>query len=87
MITGETSTGFKYSIEDGAIDDYELLEILCKIDKGDYGLVTEMVDKLLGEKEKERLKDHVRNESGRVSTTRMMSEVMEIFKSNKAGKN
>lgn len=87
MITGETSTGFKYSIEDGAIDDYELLEILCKIDQGDYGLVPEMVDKLLGDEEKQRLKDHVRNESGRVPATRMLSEVMEIFKSNKSGKN
>lgn len=87
MITGTTSSGFSYEVEDEVLDDYEFLELLSKIDKGKNGLIVEMVDRFLGEKQKEKLKEHVRDENGRVSAVRLLGEVMEIFRSHGAGKN
>lgn len=87
MITGKTRSGFEFELDDEVLDDYELLEILHKLDSGEYGLVTEMVGKLLGEEQKDLLKEHVRGEDGKVSAKRMMDEVAEIFQANDSLKN
>mgnify|MGYP000668221215 CR=1 FL=1 len=36
MIKGTTKSGFNYTIQEGALDDYELLEELREIDKGEH---------------------------------------------------
>lgn len=87
MMKGKTSTGFEFSLEDEAMDDYELLEVVSKIDTGDYTLVPSMIEMLLGKEQKEKLKDHIRNKNGKVSVKNMMEEVMEIFKESTPGKN
>lgn len=87
MFKGKTSSGFEFELEDAVTDDYELLEMICKVDEGNIGSLIPMVDLLLGEEQKNRLKDHVRSEKGRVSTKRLLEEVGEIFKANNAGKN
>lgn len=87
MIKGTTKSGFKYTLYDDKLDDYELLETLCEIDRGDVTLVPKMANQLLGEKQMSRLKDHVRNERGSVSATKMMDEISQIFYGAKALKN
>lgn len=87
MIKGTTKSGFKYMLYDDKLDDYELLETLCEIDRGDVTLVPKMANQLLGEKQMSRLKDHVRNERGSVSATKMMDEISQIFNGVKALKN
>lgn len=87
MITGTTRTGFSFELEDEVMDDYELLEILSEIDNGDYGKVTSMVDTLLGPKQKKKLKEHIRDQHGKVSAKAMLTEVMEIFQTCQPGKN
>ena len=87
MITGTTSTGFTFELEDETFDDYELLETLQEIDNGNEALVVRMVDILLGREQKERLKAHIRGANGKVSVTGMMREVTEIFSLCKEGKN
>ena len=87
MFTGKTSTGFEFSLEDEALDDYELLETLQEIDEGDYGKTTKMVTMLLGPQQRDALKEHVRGENGRVSSQKLLSEVMEIFESKNKAKN
>jgi len=87
MFTGKTSTGFEFSLQDEVLDDYELLETLQDIDGGDYGKTTKMVTMLLGQAQKDALKDHVRSENGRVSAQKMIAEVMEIFESKNKSKN
>lgn len=86
MIKGKTSSGFEYKVEDDSLDDYELLEVLQKIDEGNGGLVPKMITLLLGEEQKERLKEHVRKD-GKVSASAMMDEISEILEKNTAGKN
>lgn len=86
MIKGKTESGFEFEIEKEALDDYELLEALSKVDKGEYGCITEVVTLLLGEKQKENLKEHIRK-NGRVSANKMIEEVMQIFETSKDLKN
>ena len=52
MITGKTQSGFEFAVPDDAMDDYELLETLVGIDKGDFTLITDMTNMLLGEEQK-----------------------------------
>lgn len=40
MMTGTTKSGFRYELQDEAMDDYELLEMLCDIDNGNTSLIT-----------------------------------------------
>ena len=80
MKKGKTSTGFEYELDDKALDDYELLEMLTELDEGQYGRITRVVEKLLGSEQKERLKEHVRR-NGKVSAAELMNEISEIFQS------
>ncbi len=87
MLTGKTKSGFEFEIDEEILDDYEFLELLCRIDEGESVLVIKMVDHLLGAEQKEKLKNHVRIETGRVSAKRLLEETMEIFNATKEGKN
>lgn len=79
MLKGKTSTGFQFQIAEGALDNYELVEALADIETDPLS-VTKVVTLLLGKEQKEKLKDHVRNEEGVVTTTALMKEIEEVFK-------
>lgn len=79
MLKGKTSTGFQFQIAEGALDNYELVEALADIETDPLS-VTKVVTLLLGKEQKEKLKEHVRNEEGVVTTTALMKEIEEIFK-------
>lgn len=87
MLTGKTKSGFEFKINEEILDDYDFLELLCKIDEGETTLVIKMVDHLLGAEQKEKLKEHVRTATGRVSAKKLLEETMEIFNATKEGKN
>lgn len=90
MLTGKTTTGFDFTIEDSALDDWELMEVLADIDDGKTQKIGTAVKLLLGKEQADALKDHCRNDEGRVPATAMMAEVGEIFatmRDNKATKN
>jgi len=86
-IKGVTESGFEFELDRDALDDYELLEALHELDKGDYGYITEVTDRLLGEEQKEKLKNHLRTDTGKVSASKMMKEIGDIFKASKEVKN
>lgn len=87
MRKGKTTTGFEFVLDDNVLDDYELLEILADVDNGNYGKITEMIEVLLGSEQTSKLKEHVRNESGKVSAKQMMDEIREIFEASTEIKN
>lgn len=87
MITGTTTSGFYFELDEEVMDDYELLDMLCEIDAGDVSRVTAMVRMLLGEEQDAALRNHIRTKSGRVPATKMIAEVMEIFNACNQGKN
>lgn len=84
---GTTSSGFEYNLDETALDDYELLEDLCELDNGNTARTISALNRLLGTEQKDQLKEHLREENGRVPASKMMIEMGEIFNSVKGGKN
>lgn len=79
MTTGMTKSGFTYTLDPEALDDYELLEELCDIDNGDTSKITVAAKRLLGSEQMKDLKEHLRNDQGRVPATKMIEEITQIF--------
>lgn len=79
MKKGKTESGFDFEILDDIVDDYELVESLAVLDMEPLKIV-EVVERVLGKEQTAKLKNHVRTDSGRVSTQAMSDEILEIFK-------
>lgn len=86
MIKGKTESGFEFEVEEEVTDDYEFLELLCKVDNGEVNLIPKVADELLGIEQKKALMDHLR-ENGRVSAKKMGEAIGEIMTSFGQGKN
>ncbi|MGY4105133.1 hypothetical protein ACWOA0_05865 [Ignavigranum ruoffiae] len=85
MIKGQTKSGFKYEIEEKRLENYELMEVISKVDSQPL-LLPKVIDLLLGE-DADKLKDHVRDEDGIVSAEKLFGEIEEIFASQTQVKN
>lgn len=72
-----TSTGFKFRLDPKRLSNYELVEAIAESDENPL-LLPKVVKLLLGD-QAEKLKDHVRDEDGIVSTEKMMVEIQDIF--------
>ncbi len=79
MITGKTKSGFEYSIEDSALDNFELIEEFAKADAGDAIAFIRAIEMLLGKEQKERLYNHLRTEKGNVPIKKFKDELSEIL--------
>lgn len=86
MIKGKTSSGFEYQFPKENLENYELLETLAELEDNPLATVR-AIDLLLGKEQTEKLKDHVRTESGVVPTEAMGEEVKEIFESQAENEN
>lgn len=81
MVKGKLKNGFDIIIEDENLDDFEVLEALCDIDE-DSSNITKIIfvyKRLLGEEQYGKLKEHMRNKSGKISTTEMAATLDEII--------
>lgn len=87
MIKGKTQSGFEFELEEDVLNDYELLEALREIDKGDEGAIVDVMNIILSKDQLKALKEHLRNEKGRVGAIEMITEFAEIMKASKEGKN
>ena len=74
----QTSTGFKFKVDEGVLDDMELLDAISELEDNPLK-ITRVVTLLLGEKQKKALYDHVRNDNGRVPAEALSKEIVEIF--------
>ena len=81
MIKGKTKSGFNYHIDENILQDYELLEAIAETEKNPI-FITKVVRMLLGD-DTDKLKEHVRDENGRVSIEKMNVEITEIFEAQK----
>lgn len=86
MIKGITSSGFEYEISKGRLENYELVEALSEVDDNPL-MLPKTVNLLLGKQQADRLKEHLRDEEGLVSTDKLANEIMEIFQKEKEIKN
>lgn len=94
MIKGTTESGFSFEIPDEKFNNMEVIDLLRDIQKGEDGEIGEaemlfavsgLAELLLGRKDKRRLYNHLRNDSGQVPIEAVMTEVMNIFKESKQG--
>ena len=86
MIRGKTTTGFEYEVTRARLENYELIEVLSEVDQNPL-LLPKTVNLLLGKEQTEKLKDHLRDEEGLVSSEKISNEIMEIFKNQTETKN
>lgn len=89
MIEGTLKSGFEIKIPDENYDDYELFEDLAAIDENpdNIGKMVSVFIRLLGEEQYTALKEHMRQENGRIRTTEMEAVLHEIFGLNDESKN
>lgn len=79
MISGTTKSGFDYEISEDVLDDYELLEMLSEVDRGNVSLLTTAAGLILGEEQIKKLKEHNRGDNGIVSAKRMIKDIVDII--------
>ena len=83
----KTTSGFEATIDEGILDDYELLEMLCEVDNGNTGKLIEASVKVFGKEQYAALKEHNRDENGKISTKKMIEEITEVLSGMQNGKN
>lgn len=86
MIKGKTKSGFEYQISEKRLENYELIEVLGKVDANPL-LLPDVVKLVFDEEQASRLKEHLRDEDGLVSTEKITNEIMEVFQNHKETKN
>lgn len=87
ILKGTTTTGFEFEIPEEMQDDWELFEMLREVDKGNMGIMVDVAYKLLGDEQLARLKEHVKEKHGHVSTAGMGAELAYILEGNESTKN
>lgn len=79
MINGKTKSGFRYSIDENVITDFEFIENLENVMDNGAGLSKALII-LLGEKQKKALINYVRDKkTKRVPIKNVMKEVEDIL--------
>lgn len=78
MVKGTTSTGFKFSIDPDNIKDMRVIELVAK-SKYDGSYFPELANRILGEKQKEKLYDHLADDKGRVLPDKFGDALSEIM--------
>lgn len=78
-LVGVTKSGFEYSIPKKNLNNYELVEVLGEVDTNPL-LLPKVLRLLLGKKQVEKLKNHLRDADGIIDTEKMTAELKDIFK-------
>ncbi len=81
-----TSQGAEYEIDENALDDYELFEALCEMDKGNMTSLPSVFEALLGADGKKALVRKLKERDGKASVTAMVAELAEIMDALKSKK-
>lgn len=78
MIEGTTTSGFKFVIDEEKVDDMEFVELLAEVDT-DFTKYPKVLEWMLGEDQKRRLYDHLKEKNGRASIKATNEAIKEIF--------
>lgn len=87
MVEIVLENGLKIQIDENAMDDMELLDLLAQLDDGNGYAIPRVVEHLLGKEQKKALYDSVRV-NGRAPVTKVVEAMKEILnKLGETGKN
>lgn len=78
MVKGTTKSGFKYSVDPENVKDMRFIELTIKV-KRDGLYLPELIERALGEKQKEALYKHLEDSKGRVNVERVGEEFQQIM--------
>lgn len=78
MLVGSTQSGFEFEIDPEQLDDMEYVEKLAEIEENVL-VLPKVIVMTLGEEGKKRLYDHLREDNGRVSVSKVSEEFTEIL--------
>lgn len=78
MVKGETKSGFKFEIDPDEVNDIEFLERLGDAGE-DVSKMPRIMKEILGEDQRKRMYDHIRNEKGKVPIDTAMDIFTEIL--------
>ena len=87
MITAKTNDGFEIELSEDALDDAELLDALGGMQDGNVFDMSHLTLRLLGKEGRKKLYDHLRTPEGRVPSTAVEREIIELMISIQPGKN
>lgn len=89
MIKGRLKNGFDITLQDEALDDFEVFEALCDLDEEDADMkqILFVYRRLLGKEQYEALKAYLTEKEGRISLTEMMGILKEILEMSDETKN
>lgn len=79
MITGKTASGFAFELDEKALDDMNLIDALAEASTNDPLQFSRVIRLLLGDAQRKRLYDALKDEAGRVPIERVSQAVSEIF--------
>ncbi len=83
-----TKSGFKCKVDEAVLDDMELVDAMAAAQGEDPLQISTVIKMILGDKNKKKLYDHVRNKDGRVPLEAATNEILEIFEAlGETGKN
>ena len=88
MEKGKTKSGFEFEVDPIVFDDWEILEKLNEIDRGNTALMVDVARQVLGQEQLDALKEHVKKlHGGKASITAMGEALGEIFEACSTSKN
>lgn len=75
----ETKDGFACELDEEALGDWEILERLIKIQRGEYADLPDVMVELIGEDGYNGAKEHCRNDRGRVPVNDLMALFFDVL--------
>ena len=75
---GETKSGFKFTMDEAVLDDMELIDVMANIET-DASNMSKFVLMVLGPDQRSKLYEHLRNKDGRVPSSKVYEEILEMF--------
>lgn len=82
-----TETGFECEVDENVVNDWEFVEILADASEGNVLAAIPAMKIMLSKDGYARLKEHCRDENGKISTERMFIEFTDILAANPKTKN
>ena len=73
--------GFEIELIEESLGDWEFLEVLADIDEGEGGLIVKAARMLLGKDGVKMLKEHIKDENGKVPADVMANALLELMNS------